>query len=272
MKKLLTIAAALAAGGILSSASASTVFVFKGNGGNVTPEGTLGTDFVTCASGGANQDFCSAALGGDHTNGLLFERNSIEVRAIAHKDHNADSQTMPSDNTAVRIIQDRTPGDSGLGAFSENNSSDDQTQFESGEAILFDLRSNGRDFTITDVEFNAGGDVNCTANGGNPGEGPCGKFRLQIWDINDVLTLDTMIDILASTSLVGGQDILPILGTGAKFLLTALDIDPNNPGGFAIAQFKVNEIPVPGALPLMLLGLGGLGFAARRKSKGAATV
>jgi len=233
MKTLLT-AAAVAVGLALAPAQAATTFVFKGDGNNVTPLGIAGVDFQeNCASNG---DFCSI----DHDAGLDYTLDGINLKVKAY-----------ANDVATRLIQDINPSDSGLGAFSEDNSSDDQTQFDSGEAIEFIFMSEVR---ITDVEFNAGGDRDCTAAAGGGGEGVCGEFRLDIFDISDMLVSSMVVDIT-------NVDILPVLGEGARFVLTAL----TEGAGFTVAQLTVSDVPIPGAIPLLLSGLAGLGFSTRKK-------
>ena len=235
MKKFLLVAAMSMA----ATAANATTFVFKGDGLNVTPEGVLNTDYVQdCGTVGV--DFCSLP---DHTAGLSYLRGGIDVTVRAF-----------ADGVATRLIQDVSPTDSGLGAFSENNSNDDQTQFDAGESIEFDFGMN--EVTVVDVEFNAGGDTNCTNTSDGSGEGSCGRFRLDIFNASDMLTLSTIIDIT-------NIDLLPALGTGARFLLTALD----EGSGFVVAQFTVSEVPLPGALSLLLSGVAGLGFASRQKKR-----
>ncbi len=230
MKKILLIAAlSLTAG----AANAATTFVFKGDGLNVTPQNAFVQDCGTVGT-----DFCST---GDHTGGLEYTLDGIVVTAKAY-----------ANDMATRIIQDVSPTDSGLGAFSESNPDDDQTQADSNEAIEFIFDD---EYTVTDVEFNAGGDVNCTTNAGGAGEGPCGSFRLDIY-AGDLTTLvsSSVIDIT-------NIDLLPVLGTGARFVLTALTAG----AGFTVAQLTINEVPIPGAIPLLISGLAGLGFASRKK-------
>ncbi len=240
---LKTLTAAFAASALLVAPASATTFVFKGDGNNVTPNGTLGVDFVDdCASNG---DFCSA----NNDDGLSYTLNGVTVQVIAYE--GGDGSGTSNIGTTTRLIQDRVPGNSGLGAFSEDNSDDDQTQFDAGEAIEFIF---DQEYTLTNVEFNAGGDVDCTdfASGG---EGPCGEILIEIFDVSDMLISSTVLDIT-------NIDVLAVLGTGARFVLTAL-----TPGaGFVVAQFT---IPVPGALPLLLSGIAGLGFAARRRKKAA---
>ena len=240
MKKFLLVATLSMA----ASAANATTFVFKGDGLNVTPEGVLGTDFIQdCGTVGT--DFCSLP---DHSAGLAYLRDGINLTVRAF----ADSAVAGPQPT--RLIQDVSPTDSGLGAFSEMTNSDDQTQFDAGESIEFDFGMNS--VTVVDVEFNAGGDTNCTNNAGGGGEGSCGRFMLEIFDVGDMMILSTIIDIT-------NIDMLPLLGTGARFLLTALD----QGSGFTVAQLTVSEVPIPGAIPLILSGIAGLGFASRQKKR-----
>ena len=58
-------------------------------------------------------------------------------------------------------------------------------------------------------------------------------------------------------------DVLPVLGTGARFVLTALTAG----GGFTVAQLTVSDVPIPGAIPLLISGIAGLGFASKKKKK-----
>ena len=217
----------------MANSASATTFVFKGGGLNVTPQGAFVQD---CGTVGV--DFCSVA---DHSAGLTYERNGIDLTVRAYKD-----------GTPTRLIQDITPDNSGLAAFSEQTIRDDQTQYDSGESIEFDFGMNA--VTVVDVEFNAGDDIDCSAAAGGGGEGSCGRFLLEIFDVTDMMILSTIIDIT-------NIDMLPLLGSGARFLLTALD----QGSGFVVAQFTVSEVPIPGAIPLLITGLAGLGFASRKK-------
>ncbi len=228
MKKVKVFAAAAVLSSVLLPASASAAtFVFKGDGNNVTPLGAEGVDYVrNCGTAGA--DYCTI----DHAEGFNYELEEIALNVVAY-----------ADSEPTRLIQDVVPGDSGLGAYSESNANDDQTQGDSGEAIEFNFNEV---VTLTDVEFNAGGDVNCSSFGD---EGPCGDFRLSI---------DGMV-----IGIFAAQDMIANLGTGMSFLLEAITPE----AGFTIAQFTVpvSDVPVPAALPLLLSGVAGLGFASRRR-------
>ena len=242
MKTLRYMAAALAAAGLMAAPANATTFTFKGEntGNNVTPE----DNFVSCATTNPLQDLCTD----DHVEGFTYVKGdlTLDVTTFANVDESLDNLT---DANATRLIQDRSPSDSGLGAFGVGeSSSDDQTQFEKGEAIKFVF---SEIVTVTDVEFNRGGDTDCTPYGGGS-EGPCGNFDLYIDG--------------AYKGEYTAINLISVLGRGLEFVLIAID-DPqfDLAGGFTIAELKASVVPVPAALPLLLSGLAGLGFASRRR-------
>ena len=222
MKKLIaTTAAGFAAFGLAAAAHATT-FVFKGDGGLYdTPTGNIAYD---CGSVGV--DFCSD----NDALGLSYSKDGINVTAKGYVS-----------GDAAQLIQDITPDNSGLGALSELDNINDQTQTDSNEIIEFTF---DQVVTLSNIEFNAGNDTDCSTFGS---EGPCGDFDLYIDNV--FFATITAVDLLA-----GG------------FVGTVFRFTPVTSGaGFAIAQFDVQAIPLPGALPLLFAGLAGLGFASRRK-------
>lgn len=230
MQNIIKTAAATAAAAFVSIAGAhATTFVFKGDANNVTPLGAEGVDFArNCGTYGV--DYCST---GSHEAGLGYFLDGIGLKVVA-----------TAGGEAARVIQDVVPGDSGLGAYSESNNTDDQTQADSNEAIelIFD-----RVVSLTQVEFNAGGDINCSSYGA---EGPCGDFNL---------TIDGVF-----IGAVAAVDTIAFLGTGLHFVLEAI----TEGAGFTIAQFTAEDVqgvPAPAALPLLLSGVMGLAFATRRR-------
>ena len=242
MSKLL-VSAFVAAGMIVAPASAAPI-VFKGDGQNATPG--AGATTMTCGSSGVN-DFCSTAPGV----ALEYSVNGIDFTVSAFENFFGNNDGV---KTGAIVIQDIQPLDSGLGVISaaeELNGGDDQVQSNGGlnESLLFDFGGDGRNpVTLSNIEFNAGNDRNCS----NPGnEGSCGLFDL--W----VDGLLVAAGVLADDLVAGGW-------TGFEFEFVA-NTPGNDPTGFTIAQFDVQEVPIPGALPLLLSGIAGLGFAARRK-------
>ncbi|NWG71089.1 MAG: VPLPA-CTERM sorting domain-containing protein [Parvularculaceae bacterium] len=222
MKNLLAALAGVAVAAAFGASAHATTFIFKGGAPYDTPTGNIAFD---CGTVGV--DFCSA----DDAAGLSYSKDGITVTAVAY-----------TAGGATQLIQDISPENSGLGALSENNNIDDQTQTNSGEWIVFTFNQS---VTLSNIEFNAGNDTDCSTPGD---EGPCGNFDLFI---NNVFFGNlTAVDLLAG----------PFIGSIFKFVPTTAG------AGFAVAQFTVTpEVPVPAALPLLLSGLAGLGFAARRK-------
>ncbi len=221
MKKVWLIAAAsfVASLGVANA----TTFQFKGDGG--TYDSPTGNVVMTCGTVGV--DLCTD----DNAAGFTYTKDGIEFTATAF---------AMGDPTL--LIQDIQPVNSGLGAFSESNSSDDQTQFDSNESIQFLFTSQ---VALSNIEFNAGGDTDCSAI--NLPEGPCGSFNLFIDDV-----------FIAA---IAAEDLLTDVFIGTKFLIVAI----TKGAGFAIAQFDVSDVPIPGAIPLLISGLAGLGFASRKK-------
>ena len=238
MTKLL-VSAIVAAGLMVAPASAAQV-VFKGAGLNATPG--AGSTTSNCGSGGVN-DFCSTEPGV----GLEYSVSGIDFTVSAF-------ENFFGEKIGAIVIQDIQPTNSGLGVISDSESrtgGDDQVQSNGGanESLFFDFRGEGRNpIQLSNIEFNSGADRDCSAPGN---EGPCGLFDLYVDGMLKVA------GVLAEDSVLGGW-------VGSTFEFVA-----NNPGGdpsgFVIAQFDVQEVPIPGALPLLLSGIAGLGFAARRK-------
>lgn len=222
-KLLLTAAVGFASFGLFAAANATT-FVFKGDGLNAIPTGNVAMDCGTVGT-----DFCSD----DDSLGLSYSLGGIGVNATAF------TSAGPT-----QLIQDITPKDSGLGALSEDNNVDDQTQLDSDEWIEFTF---SQEVFLTNIEFNAGNDTNCSTSGS---EGPCGDFDLWIDGVLSVANTGiTAVDLLMTV----------FVGTVFTFVPTTTG------AGFAIAKFDVTAVPLPGALTLMLSGLAGLAFASRRK-------
>ena len=261
MSKMIGAIAGVAA--LLAATEAgATTFVFKGDGNNANPGNSagpsMGANSEACATPGALGDLCTI-VGAD---GFTYSMDGVEFTATAYAGgtSGATAGSAFALGTATTLIQDRSPLDSGLGAWSERDVdfSADQTQAASGESIVFDFSTMDNPVTVTNVEFNQGGDTNCsTANGP---EGGCGSVRVQIEDAMGMIIADTVYNLENPTPI----DVLAVLGTGVRFILTAIG---SGQSGFTIAQFTVTEVPVPAALPLLLSGIAGLGFASRRRKR-----
>ena len=249
MNKLILTAGA-AAGMMIAPANAallSAEFIFKGDGLNAVPVDNR--DF-SCGSGtGVNSDFCTA----DDNAGFDYQINGINLNVTGWQgfDINNIEQTVAGGGASIaEVIQDIRPANSGLGVFSNGENrkgGDDQVQLKAngGESLRFDFSDNPIPVILSNIEFNSGADQDCS----DGGEGGCGFVDLYIDGLFEV-----SIDINNVNVLAGGY-----VGRVFEFVATSA----NN--GFAIGSLKVQEVPIPGALPLLLSGIAGLGFAARRK-------
>ncbi len=227
------IAAAIVAAGMLATPAMATTFIFKSGGAFLdTPTGNVE---MNCGTVGA--DLCT----GDYALGFDYSKDGVNFNATAYQ-YTDDTYAA---RDATLLIQDITPENSGLGAFSEDDIQNDQTQFGSLESIEFVFDGM---VSLTNIEFNAGDDQDCSS--GSLTEGPCGDFDLWI----DGLYFATLTAV----------DFLTDVFTGTTFEFRA-----TTPGaGFVIAQLEViNEVPIPGAIPLFFAGLAGLGFVSRRRKR-----
>ena len=253
MTKLLV--SAIAAAGMLVAPATAATYVFKGEvenpGVNVVAD-----NGVACASSGPPQDLCSSAAGV----GLEYDDFGFNLTVEGFQDVTTDGSSVTGGVGAI-VIQDRTPQDSGLGVFSEGDGgSDDQVQAKTGESIKFTF-DGGAPFLLSNIEFNRGGDVDCSApSNGAPSEGACGLIDIFVDNV-----FYKTVGIADLITINGEGDFLSVINQAGNMFEFVANLDSGQPSGFTIAQFTVQEVPIPGALPLLLSGIAGLGFAARRK-------
>lgn len=245
MNKLL-VSAIAAAGLVVAPANAATV-VFKGNDQNAFTT-TAVVDTTTCGTTGT--DVCTPGDAAGEAAGLSYDVAGVQFTVFGFEDRDGVVDPVFANRDFATVIQDIEPGNSGLGVLSTGelrNGPDDQVQSSAGESLFFDFSATGNPVRLSNFDFNAGADRNCANPGG---EGPCGLFDLYI---DGVLAF---AGLTAVDNVLGGW-----IGTTFEFVAN----DPTDPSGFVIAAFDVQEVPIPGALPLLLSGIAGLGFAARRK-------
>ena len=249
MKKLLTLAAATVAASMLTVSANATTFRFDGinsmaqdaptNGGNIA---------FNCGTEGL--DLCTANNG----DGFDYSKGGISFNATAYAGGSISGESFTR-GTADLLIQDLVGDNQGLGVISatEGNAIGntlDQINFDTGESIVFSF---DEVVTITDILLNDGLSQDCPGNGG--GEGPCGDVGV----IVDGGVIQSFSDFLAMGVLASGGAAAVFVGQTFEFIGLTPD------AGYSIEEFRV--VPIPGAIPLLLSGLAGLGFASRRKKK-----
>ncbi len=229
MATLRIFAAAIAAAGFMAAPANATTFIFKSGGAFLdTPTGNVAMDCGTVGT-----DLCTDT----DADGFTYSKGGIEFTATAY----TYTDDTFSSRSAAQLMQDIIPDNSGLAALSEKDGAEDQTQFDSLESVEFVFDTA---VFLSNIEFNAGDDADCS---GPNAEGPCGFFDLII----DGSYFDT----------IEAVDLLTTVFFGTTFEFRSVTAG----AGFTIAQFEVSEVPIPGAIPLLLSGLAGLGFASRRK-------
>ena len=191
---------------------------------------------------------------GDFTTGGTCNGTSISGSDICETGSGLDysksglSLNVTAANTveeSALLMQDLAPRNSGLAVITEGDtSSDDQVQVATGESILFTF---GQRVNLLGFDFNDGSDSDCSTAGS---EGPCGLF-------------DLFVDGAFEVTYAAVDDwSFPTLISGTTF--EVVHTSPEN-GGFAIGSVTA-EVPEPGTLALLGLGLLGLGASYRRRS------
>ncbi len=255
MNKYLLSTAAAAALLLAPIAANATTFVFSGVGEMVV-DGPVGNANVDFDCGTVGRDLCTDmnAAGFDYAkDGFSFNVRATEGGTFG--EGGGFTRGEPS-----LLIQDIVGDNQGLGviASTEGNPAGnifDQINFDAGESILFSFE---RMVILSDIFLNDGLSVDCPGGGA---EGPCGMVGVSV----DGGALQSFDDFLAMGVLATAG------GMAASFVGQTFEfVGLTSGAGYSIERLTVSEIPVPGAIPLLLSGIAGLGFAARRNRKKAA--
>ena len=228
-----------------TSANAGIVFQFDGsdgsgggfdtpvNVGNINPCLSFGT--------AGRRDLCTL----NDADGFDYSKFGVNFTATAEQD-----------GAPAELVQDLIGNNQGLGVIShnENRVTQDQINPTNNESIVFTFDDVT---TIFDIRLNDGLGRDCPG-GGN--EGACGTVAVSIDGGAQITWDDFILDGVLATS--GG---VAVSLTGTVFEFFALGDGSRAGGGYSIEEFSV--VPVPGALPLLLSGIAGLGFASRRRNK-----
>ncbi len=240
--KFASLLATTAAAVVLSAASANAAVVFQFDGSDGVGGGfdlpTNGGNVTSCNSSGSNgTDLCTI----DDSLGFDYSKGAVSFNASAF-----------GTDGPVELIQDLIGPNQGLGAISqgENRSDDDQINTDVGESIVFTFSEL---VPLTNILLNDGLSVDCPGGGG--AEGPCGDVEIIADGVSTILLADNYL----AGGVLSADGVNPFAVAGQVIEFVAITAG----AGFSIEEFEV--VPVPGALPLLLSGLAGLGFAARRR-------
>ena len=227
LKKILPVLAGVMA---MSGAANATTFIFDGVKPGPVPVDEPTNARIDCGTVGF--DFCDV-------NGAGFdyfkEGIALNVKGLAN-------------GVASLLIQDIASVNQGLGVLSEGGISMDQINAATNESVLFTFI---REVEISNIELNNGTADDCPIIGR---EGGCGVFDLLI---DESLPTEQLLSGIVAIDIIAGG----FTGTTFEFIARTIG------DGFSIESLTVtvNDIPIPGAIPLLLSGIAGLGFASRRR-------
>ncbi|GIT86772.1 hypothetical protein ROBYS_17880 [Roseobacter sp. OBYS 0001] len=105
---------------------------------------------------------------------------------------------------------------------------------------------------------------------------PTFKFNRIVFAVGDAADINgTVFKVTAGgvektlTGQANNNEQLVVINLGGFFDTATVVMDTATNDAFVIDGATISAVPVPAALPLLLAGIGGLGFMARRKRKAA---
>ena len=249
--RLSFLSALTAAAALITTSANATTFFFAGplddaptNAANINNDcGTVGADLCTT-------NFAA---------GFDYSKNGVSFNTVGYTggtDLGTDGYVR---GAAGILIQDLVGPNQGHGVISASEFTNgtpgavdlDQINLDTGESVLYTFTES---VTLTGIALNSGTSNDCPDLTGT--EGPCGTVGVIVDGV-----LSTFNDFVANGVLAVGGVAVQLTGTTFEFL----SLTGN--AGYSIEQFTVSDVPVPAALPLLISGLLGLGFASRRRKK-----
>ena len=232
----------------------ATTFEFDGLGDGSAVDSPTNVGNIVQNCGTAGGDFCTL----DFAEGFDYSEDGIFFNAAAFSGGTGLGTDGFVRGAPALLIQDLIGPNQGLGVISTSeftngtpaSVSADQINFDTGESILFTFLE---ETNISQIFLNSGTSGDCPDL--DSSEGPCGEVGVIVDGV-----LNTFTDFVGAGILADGGSAVSLIGTTFEFVsLTA-------GGGFSIESFVVG-VPIPGAIPLLLSGIAGLGFASRKKKK-----
>lgn len=208
--------------------------------------------------GGADAaTFYLGGNGGDLGKDQIFTGGSATVTAIAINTEEPDAPVLHQNIFGLGVYS----GESDDGIFSGGNQIDNVGD---DEAVVFDF---GAAALLESITLSlAGGYDDIVLYGSNN----AAVTAITSGGLSAISSLSTLLTTASGNGLEGFATIdLTGIATAYRYLIATI---PGGSGdGFRVKYVSatVSEVPVPAALPLLLSGLAGLGFASRRKKAAA---
>ncbi|MCK5749697.1 MAG: VPLPA-CTERM sorting domain-containing protein [Oricola sp.] len=208
--------------------------------------------------GGANAaTFYLGGNGGDLGKDQVFTDGSASVTAIAINTEEPDAPVLHQNVFGLGVYS----GESDDGILSGGNQVDN---IGDDEAIVLDFGAAATLESITLSVASSWDDIRIY------GSNNAAVAAITSGGLSSITSISTLLASTTGTGIEGFKTIdLSGIATAYRYLIATI---PGGSGdGFRVkwVSASVSEVPVPAALPLLLSGLAGLGFASRRKKAAA---